>query len=46
MILEFNDTPEGLVVDVEVVAGEGWGVGAAVCWCVWQLCGTPKSHNQ
>ena len=32
MILEFNDTPEGLVVDIEVVAGglqgalqyEGW----------------------
>jgi hypothetical protein len=22
MILEFNDTPEGLVVDVEVIAGE------------------------
>jgi hypothetical protein len=27
MILEFNDTPEGLVVDIEVVAGGFQGNG-------------------
>jgi hypothetical protein len=33
MILEFNDTPEGLVVDVEVIAGERFSLGALCCWC-------------
>jgi hypothetical protein len=34
MILEFNDTPEGLVVDVEVVAGECVSPKCCASWLI------------